>query len=177
MSSVKRGKVRSLAEFCEALALAPLQFEPGSQHEYGFCTDVLGRVCEVVSGTSLEEFVQRRLLHPLGMTDTYFEVPAAKRRRRAVLYECKPKRARSGASAPYRQRLYRHPDQAPQIPSAGGGILTYMDAGLWGTAQDYIRFCQMLLSEGLAADGTRVLKRTTIRALWRDSLAPVSGPD
>jgi len=169
---------------CVALAQVPLRYEPGSHHEYSFCTDVLGRVCEVVGGSSLEEVVQRRLLHPLGMLDTFFEVPAAKRARCAVLYECKPRRgvrrgstSSAGFSVSYVQRPYRNANQAPQIMSAGGGILSYMDAGLWGTAQDYIRFCQMLLSEGLAADGTRVLKKATVRTLWRDALAPLAGRD
>merc|ERR1740139_330706 len=43
---------------------------------------------------------------------------------------------------------------------------------MWGTAQDYIRFCQMLLSGGLSPDGARVLKASTVRSLWRDSLVP-----
>jgi len=178
VSAVRRGKIRSLRAFCDALADVPLQFEPGSRHEYSFCTDFIGRICEVVSGENLEQFVRRRLLLPLGMSDTYFVVPTAKKCRRAILYECTPTKKRRATSMPYSMKRYSQPHSAPQIMSAGGGLLSYMDAGMWGTARDYARFCQMLLSGGLASDGcTRVLKSATIRALWHDSLMPFAGKD
>lgn len=173
VAGVRRGRISNLADFCDALAEVPLQFEPGTQHEYSFCTDVIGRVCEVVSGQRLEDFMRRRLLRPLGMHSTHFVVPPSQRRRCAVLYTCKPK-GKSGryAATPYVQR-----GRVPRIAAAGGGILTYQEAGLWGSARDYARFCLMLLSGGRALDGTQVLRPATVAACWRDGLAPLGGPD
>eukprot|EP00419_Tripos_fusus_P071370 CAMPEP_0172894902 /NCGR_PEP_ID=MMETSP1075-20121228/151919_1 /TAXON_ID=2916 /ORGANISM="Ceratium fusus, Strain PA161109" /LENGTH=178 /DNA_ID=CAMNT_0013750019 /DNA_START=44 /DNA_END=580 /DNA_ORIENTATION=+ len=56
--------------------------------------------------------------------------------------------------------------------SGGGGILSYRDCGLWSTANDYARFCQMLLDRGIGPTGRRVLKASTVRSLWQDSLTP-----
>ena len=69
----------SQAQFIQALAPLPLNFHPGEQWEYSLATDVLGRLVEVVSGQSLGEFFQQRICGPLGMVDTDFWVPEAKR--------------------------------------------------------------------------------------------------
>ena len=68
----------SLDERVRRAATLPLNFQPGTQWEYsGFAGfDALGRVIELVSGMTLEEFFQRRIFTPLGMKDTYFTVPA-----------------------------------------------------------------------------------------------------
>mmetsp|Transcript_28588 Transcript_28588/g.78579 ORF Transcript_28588/g.78579 Transcript_28588/m.78579 type:complete len:477 (-) Transcript_28588:86-1516(-) len=176
IGAVRRGELTDLASFCDALAEVPLQFEPGSRHEYSFCTDFVGRVCEVVSGEDLDTFVRRRLLRPLGMLDTHFVVPPQKRSRCATLYECKPVKS-SGKQLHYKARRYSHRDIVPGIMSAGGGILTYFEAGMWGTAKDYARFCHMLLNDGRAANGAQVLLPATVRAIWRDGLAPFARAD
>eukprot|EP00928_Gymnodinium_smaydae_P045505 TRINITY_DN30331_c0_g1_i1.p1 TRINITY_DN30331_c0_g1~~TRINITY_DN30331_c0_g1_i1.p1 ORF type:complete len:454 (-),score=69.74 TRINITY_DN30331_c0_g1_i1:65-1426(-) len=173
---VRQGKIQSLAAFCDALAKAPLQSEPGEVYEYSFCTDVIGRVCEVVSGQSLEQFVRERLLDPLDMKDTHFNLPARKRSRVAALYKCEQSSAAKRRKGQlYTPVLWDHPDSAPSISSSGGGILSYKDPGMWGTAQDYARFCQMLLSGGRApGTGRQVLKPSTVQACWRDGLAPLA---
>merc|ERR1712194_757908 len=56
--------------------------------------------------------------------------------------------------------------------SSGGGILTYLDAGMLSTVKDYARFCQMLLDNGVGPDGNRVLAASSVWAFWRDGLAP-----
>merc|ERR1711972_653629 len=56
--------------------------------------------------------------------------------------------------------------------SPGGGILSYHDAGMYGTAKDYVRFCQMILDGGVTPDGVRLLRASTVRKCWQDSLAP-----
>src|SRR5829696_8226852 len=63
-----------LAACCEAWARLPLLFQPGSEWNYGVSTDVLGRVVEVISGQSLDDFLDQRILAPLGMGDTGFHV-------------------------------------------------------------------------------------------------------
>jgi CubicO group peptidase (beta-lactamase class C family) len=69
-----------------ALAKAPLLFDPGTDWEYGFSTDVLGFVVEAVTGLPLGEFLRQRLWSPLGMSDTSFALPAAKRPRYALAW-------------------------------------------------------------------------------------------
>ncbi len=66
---------RSLADFTRQLAGIPLMFEPGTTFEYSRATDVLGRVVEVVSGQTLQEFLAERIFDPLRMPDTGFNVP------------------------------------------------------------------------------------------------------
>ena len=66
------------AEQIERLAKVPLAHQPGSTFEYGLSTDVLGRVIEVISGMTLEQFLQERIFTPLGMTDSAFIVPPEK---------------------------------------------------------------------------------------------------
>lgn len=181
IAEVRRGKITDLAAFCDALAAVPLQFEPGTQHWYSFCTDIIGRVCEVVSGQNLDTFMAQRLCRPLGMRDTHFVVPRAKLSRCAVLYECRARsKAASRGGMAYRPvRWIRSTEgSAPGIMAAGGGILSYLDAGMWGTARDYAKFCQMLLDSGLAINGkTRVLRASTVRMIWSDGLAPFAGKD
>lgn len=176
MNATRQGKIIDLSALCSAIAEVPLQFEPGTQYEYSFCTDFVGHLCEVISGESLEAFVKRRLLQPLGMKDTGFSVPKAKKSRVALLYECKdaPASQRRRGKMPYVPKPYTHPDSTP-IKSAGGGILSYMDAGMWGTARDYVRFCQMLLAGGVAPHGgPRILKPASFKAIWRDGLQPLT---
>ncbi len=68
------------------IANVPLKFQPGTNWDYGVSLDVLGRVIEVVSGLTLEQFFHERFFRPLRMKDTYFYLPAAKLHRLALLY-------------------------------------------------------------------------------------------
>ena len=72
----------STRELVDKLAVIPLLFQPGTRWHYGFSSDVLGHLIERVSGDALDEFMRKRLLEPLGMTDTHFDVPIDKRHRR-----------------------------------------------------------------------------------------------
>ncbi len=133
-----------LADFTRALAKVPLSFEPGTQWEYGHSTDVLGRVIEVASGKPLDQYVAERILQPLGMADTGFQLPATKVGRLAQ---------------PQPDPLTKQtPDlidfTQPQTFFAGGH-------GMVGTAADYLRFCQMLLDGG-TLDGKRILGPRTV---------------
>ncbi|CAE7198756.1 unnamed protein product [Symbiodinium microadriaticum] len=165
MRRIKQRRVQNLASMCEELAAQPLQSEPGSRYTYSFCTDMIGRVCEAVSGKRLDKFVNAALLSPLGMRDTFFEVPAKKRKREAVLYDCQ-----RGGGGKYVPKVWSQPGKAVPIMSAGGGILSYNDPGMWSTVEDYAKFCQMLLT-GKSPRGAVILRPSTMKALWSDSLA------
>jgi CubicO group peptidase (beta-lactamase class C family) len=156
-----------LAGCCDAWASQPLLFQPGAEWNYSVATDVLGRVVEVASGQSLDEFFSSRISGPLGMTDTGFWIGEAEMARVAALYTPGPVPA--GATAgPLRRmdemgRVARH---RPRVQSGGGGLLS--------TAADYHRFTQMLLhrpgSPGGELDGVRLLSPRTVSYMTRNHL-------
>jgi CubicO group peptidase (beta-lactamase class C family) len=161
----------SLAENVRRLARLPLLHQPGTAWEYGLNTDVLGRLVEVVSDQSLDVFFTERIFKPLGMNDTHFVLPEAKRDRLAALYEPGP----SGA-------IVRTGDG----PTTKGGAIYAASfaykgntgyysggAGLVSTAGDYSRFLQMLLNRG-ELDGVRLLRPETVDAMTRDQTEGLS---
>merc|ERR1719356_971071 len=148
--------------------------EPGEMHDYSFCTDIVGRLCEVISGQSLEEFVTQRLLEPLGMEDTHFKLPRSKQSRVATIYACHdttPAQRRQGHPDNVMKPFVEYGAVAKGIMSAGGGVLSYLEPGMWSTAQDYARFCLMIMDGGVTPGGTRILQASTCKSLWTDSLA------
>jgi CubicO group peptidase (beta-lactamase class C family) len=143
------------AQFAERLAKLPLAEQPGTLWDYGHSTDVLGRVIEVISGKSLFEFEQERLLGPLGMRDTAFHVDESKRDR---VVEPLPGDRFKGSIAGLGDPVLRRRWQA-------GG------AGMVGPISDYARFAQMLLNGG-SLDGRQYLKPETIRLMSSDHVGP-----
>ena len=148
----------TLAEMTRALAREALRFEPGSRWGYSTAgTDLLGRVVEVASGVRFDEFVQRRLFDPLGMKDTTFWPTAAQLERLAHDYRLNPL---TGKLEPVTiAYLYGGaiPDRAR--PPLGG-------AGLFSTADDVLKFYQMMLNGG-AANGRQILRPATVAAMTR----------
>jgi len=143
------------AQFAERLAKLPLAEQPGTLWDYGHSTDILGRVIEVVSGKSLYEFEKERLLGPLGMTDTAFTVDDVKRARVAEpLPGDITLSSIRGLGDPVKRRRWE---------SGGGGMV--------GTAADYARFAQMLLTGG-TLDGRQYLKPETVALMTSDHVPP-----
>jgi len=139
----------SLAEICERLSLIPLAFEPGTSWRYGVSLDVLGRVIEIVTGTTLDQFLKLRVFDPLGMVDTSFTVPASKAQRLAALYEVAESSSDDAATL--------HLVSARGSDVAEGAVTTFSGgAGLSSTIDDYLRFAEMLRLGGLA-DGQQIL--------------------
>ena len=136
----------TLAEKMKVLATIPLLHQPGESVEYGLSIDVLGYLVEVVSGMPLDQFFAERIFKPLGMTDTHFFIPKAKRKRLATVYERKgdgpitrkPKERTVNGSLIYSTD---YPYNGPKTYFSGG-------AGLVSTASDYVRFAQMILNGG-----------------------------
>src|SRR4051795_5403708 len=146
-----------LAACCEAWAGMPLAFQPGAEWLYSVATDVLGRVVEVVSGQSLDEFFAERIFRPLGMTDTTFQVAEGDAGRLAALYSPQPQTGRAVRNDAL-GRLALEPRRAL---SGGGGLIS--------TAADYHRFMRMLLNEG-ELDGARLLGPRTLRYMASNHL-------
>jgi CubicO group peptidase (beta-lactamase class C family) len=139
----------SLADYIPRLAGVPLAFQPGSRWAYspGAGFDTLGRVVEVISGQSFDAFLRQRIFEPLGMKDTFFNVPDDRLPRVATLYQRTP------------EGLQKAPDQrvtATKYFSGGGGLMS--------TADDYLQFGQMLVNGG-QWNGKRLLSPTTVELM------------
>jgi CubicO group peptidase (beta-lactamase class C family) len=152
-----------LAQCCDAWAEQPLLFQPGAEWNYSVATDVLGRVVEVASGRSLDEFMQDQIFGPLGMTDTSFWIGEADMRRLAALYTPKPPPSGPAARLDAMSKVAHRP---PRMLSGGGGLIS--------TAADYHRFTQMLLdrpgSPGGELDGMCLLGPRTVAYMTRNHL-------
>jgi CubicO group peptidase (beta-lactamase class C family) len=144
------------AEFVDRITRLPLVEQPGTRWDYGHSTDVLGRVIEVVSGKTLLEFERERLLDPLGMNETAFQI--ADQAKRPRIADPMPE---DRAISPTSQ--VRDPMAKRKAESGGGGMV--------GTIGDYARFAQMLLSGG-TLEGRRYLKPETIALMASDHIGP-----
>lgn len=139
------------------LAELPLLFEPGTDWHYGISTDVLGRVVEVVSELSLDEFFQTRIFAPLRMDDTGFWVPPHKVDRFAANYSRDKQGLLSVLDAPAMSRYLRQ----PAFCSGGGGLVS--------TASDYMRFLMMIEAGGQLGD-VRLLKPETVALMTTNQI-------
>jgi CubicO group peptidase (beta-lactamase class C family) len=148
---------KSLAEVVEIAADIPLIAQPGKAWNYSIATDVLGHLVAVISGVAFDQFLREQVTGPLGMVDTAFFVPAEKIARFAANYT-------RGADATL--MLIDDPEKSifltpRQICSGGGGLVS--------TANDYMRFCQMMLNKG-ELDGVRLLGRKTVELMTANHL-------
>jgi CubicO group peptidase (beta-lactamase class C family) len=145
-------QAKTLADLVPLWLAAPMQYEPGAKWQY--CQsgiNAAGRIVEVVSGMTFDAFLQRRLFDPLGMTNTTFYPTAEQRTRLVTAYA---KNRDTGELTPVPPR----PEFGPRDrPPQGNG-------GLYSTAPDYARFCQMLLNGG-SLDGRRYLSATALKFL------------
>jgi CubicO group peptidase (beta-lactamase class C family)/lysophospholipase L1-like esterase len=153
------GNDETLAQWTDRLAKLPLQAQPGEAWQYGYSTDVLGRLVEVWSGLPLERFVAERIAGPLGMKDTSFWVPRDKAERLANVY---------GLSAQGKLTLEETSARSDFID--GPRKLASGGAGLVSTVGDYTRFLQMLLNGG-QLDGVRLLAPATVAMMTRDHVS------
>jgi CubicO group peptidase (beta-lactamase class C family) len=143
----------TLAEMVARLGRLPLHCDPGSQWNYGISTDLVGYLCEVISGVRFDQFLEERIFAPLGMSDTGFSVPERSLGRFAANY-------RRGPTAEPSYVLIDSPDASsayvrPRSYFSGAG-------GLVSTAADYLRFCRMLANGG-ELDGARILGKRTLQ--------------
>ena len=156
--------------FIEALGKLPLQYEPGTRWHYSVSVDIQGYLVEVLSGMSLGEFMQQRIFEPLGMDDTSFRISKEKLPRLAQLYS--PVDTEAGLDGVWRRneslqlevadprRTYRY-IHGGGFDSGGGGLLS--------TAEDYMRFCLMLLNGG-ELDGARLLSPKSVELMSTDQM-------
>ena len=145
----------------------PFEAQPGEKFVYGYNTDILGALIEVVSGDPLDKYLKTRILDPLGMSDTHFYLPKSKTDRLAVVYSSTD------------DGLERAPDPGGMV-----GQGAYVDgprksfsggAGFLSTANDYARFLQMMLNGG-ELDGKRIISPKTVELMTVSHLGDVSFP-
>ena len=148
---------QSLQEMIDRLAKIPLLYQPGSRWVYSVSMDIQGYIVEKLSGQSLPDFMRQHIFEPLKMKDSGFYVPKEKEGRFATLYRG-DKDGALVASGPDRGYATQ-----PGMPSGGGGLVS--------TAQDYLRFAQMLLNRG-ELDGVRVLSPASVALMTSNHLAP-----
>jgi CubicO group peptidase (beta-lactamase class C family) len=145
------------------IAKLPFQAQPGEQWVYGYSTDILGALVEVISGQPLDIFLKSRIFDPIGMGDTHFFVPEYKAARLATVYSYE------------NGKLTRAPDGSGRV--AQGDYVTGPrrcfsgGAGLVSTAPDYAAFLQMLLNDGVA-NGVRVMSRKSVELMRVNHLPP-----
>jgi len=146
----------TLVQMCDRWASIPLLFEPGTSWNYSVGVDVLGRVVEVASGQSLDQFFSSRIFEPLGMRDTGFTMPESEAHRLSRLYMPDPKTGLAVLSPLDRPRT-----QKPNMLAGGAGLVS--------TASDYLRFTNMLLGRG-ELEGVRLLAPHTVDLMASNQL-------
>ncbi len=154
----------SLAEYIPTLGDVPLDFQPGTKWRYSSLAGIetLGHIVEVVSGLTFDQFLQERIFEPLGMRDTSFVVPADKMPRLVTLYE--------SSDAGTLERQDDNPGWLDTTTLFSGG------GGLYSTADDYMRFGQMLLNGG-ELNGNRLLGLRTVQLMASNHVGDLYGPD
>jgi CubicO group peptidase (beta-lactamase class C family) len=152
----------TLQEMMRRIADLPLVHQPGEVWRYSVATDVVGRLIEVISDMTLADFLDEKILRPLGMEDTAFSVPADKMGRFATLYGMTEKGA------------------LEVIDTVVGGdyVTVRLHAGghgLVSTAADYLRFAQLVLNRG-ELNGVRLLGRKTMELMTTNHIPPALLP-
>lgn len=151
-----RSRAIGLPQFVSNITKAPLMEDPGMRFRYSEATTVLGRIVEVASRQSFDAFVQARILQPLGMADTSFWVDAEARPRLTTVYQ----RAQDGTVSPF---------EIEEVPFTQKPALMEGAVGLVSTAEDFLRFSQMLLNKG-ELGGVRLLKAETVASMTINGL-------
>ena len=148
-AKVQKKQGETLADSIPRLAQTPLEFQPGSRWAYsssaGF--DTLGRIVEIVSGQNLDQFLKQRIFDPLGMKDTAFNISDSQKPRVATMYQKTAGTLQKSAD----QRM------ANTTYYSGSG-------GLSSTADDYVKFAQMLVNGG-QLNGKRLLSPRTVELM------------
>jgi CubicO group peptidase (beta-lactamase class C family) len=132
----------------------PLLFDPGQRWEYGINIDWAGQAVERVSGRKLGAYFEEHIFSPLGMDSTSFKLTPGQRERLVKVHA----RQADGSLKPIDFEIKQDPEF-----EAGGG-------GLYSTAGDYMKFCQMFLHDGRSANGQQVLRPETVATMGRNHI-------
>jgi CubicO group peptidase (beta-lactamase class C family) len=164
---------RTLEQMIDELATLPLASQPGARWHYSVGIDVAARLIEVISGQELGEFLRARLFDPLGMVDTGFGIPDSDLDRLAAMYglpdlvgeNYSAVQLLEAALSGFNERIdvsATYPTNTPDVFNRGG-------LGLFSTIGDYMRFAQMLASNG-THDGECIIGRKTLELMHSNHL-------
>jgi methyl acetate hydrolase len=143
---------------CQNAALkTPLMTDPGTRWEYGTNIDFVGKAVEAASGKRLDAYLRDHMFAPLGMTDTGFKIGESQRKRLVAMHGRGP----DGSLAPIPFEL----EQNPEFHMGGGG--------LYGTADDYIKFTRMVLNKG-KGNGNQLLKPETVATMGQNHIGELT---
>lgn len=145
----------TLEQYTQDAIKTPLVYEPGTQWRYSSSTDIVGYLVEVLSGLRLDRFLKARLFDPLGMEDTFFELPKFSNHRLTTLYV----KENEGDLVSF--------DNKSNSPFTENVILFNGSGGLLSTTSDYLKFCQMLLNGG-SFNNTKIITSETIALMKED---------
>jgi CubicO group peptidase (beta-lactamase class C family) len=151
-------KDQTLAEMIRRIASFPLVGHPGEQWVYSVSTDVVGRIVEVISGLSLGDFLEAKIIKPLGMVDTAFSVPNEKLDRLTTCYAETEKDKLAVQDHPSRSNF-----QNVKLHMGGGGLVS--------TIEDYLQFTRLFLNDG-ELNGVRLVGRKTIELMTVNHIDP-----
>jgi CubicO group peptidase (beta-lactamase class C family) len=149
----------TLQDMIDALAKQPLFFQPGKEWRYGPSVDIQGYILEKLTGETLDEFLEHRLLSPLGMVDSGYVLPLSKTDRLVSNHDYDSDGKLIATSLPGTYNASR-----PKFVGGGGGLML-------STAKDYWRFAQMILNGG-QFEGKRYLKASTVQMMHTNAIEP-----
>ena len=150
-----------ILETVKAIARLPQEAQPGEKYVYGYNTDILGALIEVVAQQPLDVFLQQRVLDPLGMKDTYFYLPPKLTDRLATVYS-PTENGLSAAPVGTGMQAQGEYVKGPRTSFSGG-------AGYLSTALDYSKFLQMMLNKGVY-NGQRLLSRKSVELMLENHI-------
>lgn len=149
-----------LIDAMSRLGSLPLMHHPGERWTYGLNTDLLGALVEIWSGMTLDEFFRVRIFEPLGMKDTYFNIPEDKAGRLVNFFQQDSTGLKIQDKA-FGELDMKFPLHKKDYFSGGGGLSS--------TIYDYGIFLQMMLNGG-EYQGTRLLSRNTVRMMTMNQI-------
>ena len=156
-----------ILEVVTRMAGLPFEAQPGTKFVYGYSSDILGALIEVVSGEPLNVFLRKNILDPLGMNDTHFFLPKDQSARLAVVYSAT------------KDGLTRAPDPGGMVGQGeyvdGPRICFSGGAGYLSTAMDYAKFLQMMLNNG-EFNGKQIISRKSVELMTVNNLRDVTFP-
>jgi CubicO group peptidase (beta-lactamase class C family) len=155
----------TIAEKMKILAKQPLLHAPGTKWTYGLGIDVAGYLVEILSGKTLSDFCEERILKPLNMKDTHFYRPESEENRVVSVYTELNGTLMNAMPFPQAKNLY--------FPTRGAKAYFSGGSGLSGTAADYMKFMQMILNNG-TLNGTRILGRKSIESMSNNQIGELS---
>ena len=138
-----------LEQYTQDAIKTPLLYEPGSQWRYSSSTDICGYLIQILSGMKLDTFLKTRLFDPIGMNDTFFELPKDKIQRLTTLYI----KENDGELLSF--------DNKSNSPFKDKVILLNGSGGLLSTTEDYLKFSVMLLNNG-SSKVKQIIKKETL---------------